>query len=143
MIPTIFVVLVVVPSEGRYLVVEERDGAWYLPAGKVEPGESLTAAAVRETAEEAGVAIGIRGVIGLDHEWRDGRCLMRFAFLGYLAHPTTPKSRPDEHSLGARWVRKAELGAMRLRHHEVVTWIDKYESGIVPLPCSAYEWFGP
>jgi phosphatase NudJ len=79
MIPTTFVVLVVVPHDGRYLVVEERDGTWYLPAGRVEPGESLTAAAIRETAEEAGVTVGLRGLIGFDHLWSDGRCQMRFA----------------------------------------------------------------
>ena len=50
MTSTTLVVLAVVAYEGRYLVVEERDGTFYLPAGRVEPGENLMAAAVRETA---------------------------------------------------------------------------------------------
>ena len=33
------------------------DGKWHLPAGKVEAGESLSAAAVREVAEEVGVVV--------------------------------------------------------------------------------------
>jgi 8-oxo-dGTP pyrophosphatase MutT (NUDIX family) len=142
MFPTTLVVLVVVPHEGRYLVVEERDGTFYLPAGRVEPGENLIAAAVRETAEEAGIAIGLRGILGLDHWWSEGHCKLRFAFVGEMALATAPKSRPDEHSLGARWVTKAELAAMPLRDREVMTWIEKYEAGGPLLPCRAYECYG-
>ncbi|WP_330250939.1 NUDIX domain-containing protein [Nocardia sp. NBC_00565] len=36
---------------------DEFDGLWHLPAGKVELGESATAAAVREAGEEVGVVI--------------------------------------------------------------------------------------
>ena len=39
MTSTTLVVLTIVAHEGRYLVVEERDGTFYLPAGRVEPGE--------------------------------------------------------------------------------------------------------
>lgn len=68
MTPTTLVVLAIVEHEGRYLVVEERDGTFYLPAGRVEPGEDLVAAAVRETAEEAGMMIGLSGLLGFDHQ---------------------------------------------------------------------------
>jgi 8-oxo-dGTP pyrophosphatase MutT (NUDIX family) len=141
--PTTLVVLAVVPHEGRYLVVEERDGTFYLPAGRVEPGENLIAAAVRETAEEAGIAIGLRGVLGFDHAWRDGRAKLRFVFVGYPALVTPPKSRADSHSRGARWVTRGELRQLPLRDAEVLTWIEKYERAEVLLPSHAYEWFGP
>lgn len=36
---------------------DEFDGRWHLPAGKLEPGESATAAAAREAMEEVGAAI--------------------------------------------------------------------------------------
>ncbi len=137
MIPTTLVVLVVVPHQGRFLLVEERDGTFYLPAGKVEPGENLIAAAVRETAEEAGVAIGLRGLLGVDHTWLDGRAKLRFVFVGYLAILTPTKSRPDHHSRGARWASKAELQALPLRHREVLTWIERSESGTPLLPCAS------
>ena len=38
MSPTTLVVLGVVHHEGRYLIVEERDGTFVLPAGRVERG---------------------------------------------------------------------------------------------------------
>jgi phosphatase NudJ len=145
MTPTTLVVLVVVPHEGRYLVVEERDGTFYLPAGRVEAGESLTAAAVRETAEEAGIAIGLRGLLGLDHEWwpvAPARAKLRFAFVGFPTHDTTPKTRSDEHSRGARWAHKDELRRMPLRNEEVITWIDRFERAGTLLPCDAYTWWG-
>jgi phosphatase NudJ len=145
MTPTTLVVLVVVPHEGHYLIVEERDGTFYLPAGRVEPGESLTAAAVRETAEEAGTAIGVRGLLGFDHEWSPlapPRAKLRFVFVGYPAVHAPPKARPDEHSRGARWVRKEELGRMPLRHPEALGWIERFERAGPLLPCEAYEWLG-
>lgn len=49
--------------DGQVLLIRRRDpdprfdGRWHLPAGKVEAGESLPAAAVREVAEEVGVVV--------------------------------------------------------------------------------------
>jgi 8-oxo-dGTP diphosphatase len=51
----------VIVSNGRVLLVRRRveEGrlSWQFPAGKVEPGESDREAAVRETREEAGLAV--------------------------------------------------------------------------------------
>ena len=51
-IPTWFFVLVVVRRGEQFLLVHERKHGqlWYLPAGRVEPGETFVEAAVRETA---------------------------------------------------------------------------------------------
>jgi 8-oxo-dGTP diphosphatase len=50
----------------RLLLVRRRDsGAWELPGGRVEVGESVLDAAVRETVEESGVLVRITGVVGL------------------------------------------------------------------------------
>jgi phosphatase NudJ len=141
MIETALFVLVVVPHEGRYLIVEERDGTFYLPAGRVELGESLVAAAVRETAEEAGIPIGLRGILGIHHDWpmtAPPRARLRFVFAGFPASLSAPKVRPDEHSRGARWVRRDDLRRMPLRHEEVVHWIDRFEHAQSLLPCDAY-----
>ena len=150
MTATTLVVLAIVVDEDCYLVVEERDGSFYLPAGRVESGENLVAAVIRETAEEAGIPIGLKGILGIDHDWTPGsppRAKMRFAFVGYAAHHqgvrVTPKSRADNHSRGARWATKEQIAKLPLRHAEVMTWIERYERATTLLPCEAYEWFGP
>src|SRR4051812_25175444 len=58
-IPTWFFALVVVRKGDRFLLVQEHEHGqlWYLPAGRVEPGEGLCAAALRETLEESGVPV--------------------------------------------------------------------------------------
>jgi ADP-ribose pyrophosphatase YjhB (NUDIX family) len=51
---------------GQVLLVRHADdGFWELPGGRVEVGESASAAVVREVAEEAGVAIKVTGLAGV------------------------------------------------------------------------------
>jgi 8-oxo-dGTP diphosphatase len=45
-------------------------GRWELPGGTVEPGETAEAAAVREMAEETGLAVRVTGERA-DHSWPD------------------------------------------------------------------------
>jgi ADP-ribose pyrophosphatase YjhB (NUDIX family) len=44
-------------DSGKLLLVQQNDGRWSIPGGYVESGESSAAAAVRETWEEARVAV--------------------------------------------------------------------------------------
>jgi 8-oxo-dGTP pyrophosphatase MutT (NUDIX family) len=49
---------------GRLLLVRRCDtGDWELPGGHVDPGESASDAAVRETAEESGVTVEVTGLV--------------------------------------------------------------------------------
>jgi 8-oxo-dGTP pyrophosphatase MutT (NUDIX family) len=51
---------------GQVLLVRRADdGYWELPGGRVEVGESASAAAVREVAEEAGVTVEVTGLAGV------------------------------------------------------------------------------
>ena len=131
-------VLAVVPFDpnerpARYLVVEERDGTFYLPAGKVEPGENLVAAIVRETIEEAQQLVGVLGLLG-DH----GVNRMRFVWSCQRAVANAPKSIADHHSRGAAYLTRAQIAERPLRHPEVLDWIDVFESGRALLPTAAY-----
>jgi 8-oxo-dGTP pyrophosphatase MutT (NUDIX family) len=60
-------VFVAVRNESRQLLLVQRydSGAWELPGGQVDIGESAVEAAVRETFEEAGLLVRITGLIGL------------------------------------------------------------------------------
>ena len=58
----------IIAHGGRVLLVRRRvaEGPlwWQFPAGKVEPGETPTAAAVRETREEVGLIVEAGHVLG-------------------------------------------------------------------------------
>lgn len=53
---------------GEWLVVKKAysglKGRWSLPAGFVQPGETVTTAAVREVLEETGISCVVKGLIG-------------------------------------------------------------------------------
>jgi phosphatase NudJ len=129
-IPSYFYVLAVVEHQGKYLFVQERKygQAWYLPAGGVEPGETLEQALARETLEEAGVRVAPTRLLAVEPYWFRGETGLaskwRFVFLARPVGETTPKSLPDRHTLGARWLERRELGGYRWRDPEVVRWID-------------------
>ncbi|MCI1881624.1 MAG: NUDIX domain-containing protein [Sporolactobacillus sp.] len=60
------VAVVIFDRRQRVLLQKRADvGAWGIPSGHVEPGETITDAAVRELREEAGVTITIRKLIGV------------------------------------------------------------------------------
>jgi len=100
----LFAIVVVRRPDGRFLMVQEfANSGFWVPGGQVDAGESLRAAVVRETEEEAGVAIELRGLIDVQTE-RGGRW-KRITFLAVpasgaeAAHP--PKTLPDYESAGA------------------------------------------
>jgi ADP-ribose pyrophosphatase YjhB (NUDIX family) len=64
--------VIVKDGSGRILLEKRSDcGLWGLPGGKIEPGESIVAAAVREVREETGLDIRIRRLLGVYSEPSD------------------------------------------------------------------------
>jgi 8-oxo-dGTP pyrophosphatase MutT (NUDIX family) len=121
-IPTSFFVLVVVRFEQRYLLIQERKygQSWYLPAGRVKPGESLVQAAERETFEEAGIPIVLEGIVRIEHSPEaNGSARLRVIFVAKPQTDQSPKSEPDKHSLQAQWVMLEELDDFALRGEDV------------------------
>jgi phosphatase NudJ len=138
-LPTWFFVLVAVRLEDRLLLVHERKHGqlWYLPAGRVEAGESLLHAAERETLEETGVPIEVTGFLRLEHEPHpDGGVRCRVFFVGRPRGNPQPKLVPDEESLGAAWVRLRELSQYPLRSEEVRSVFEYLARGGAVYPLS-------
>lgn len=121
-IPSWFFALVVVRRGDRFLVVHERKHGqlWYLPAGRVELGETLEDGARREVLEETGVPVVLTGVLRVEHTPLDDMTRVRVFYVARPADDRPPKSVADEHSLEARWVTLPELLQLPLRGCEVI-----------------------
>lgn len=137
-IPTFAFALVLVKKGHKFLLVHEQKHGqgWYLPAGRVEPGETFAAAAIRETKEEGGIDIVLEGILRIQHSPVVGGARIRVFFLARPKDDSPPKSAPDEHSLEARWFSVEEVRGVPLRGDEVEEWLRYVLDGPVTAPLS-------
>ncbi len=104
-------------EHGRLLAIR-RLGLWDLPKGKVDHGEAIDAAAMREVREECGL-VGLRLLRPLAVTWhtyaRKGADHLKrtdwFLMEGSSSDPLIPQT--DEDITEARWLTRDEVGAMR------------------------------
>lgn len=88
-------------------------GMWSCLAGFMEPGETIEAAVRRETAEEAGIAVG-RVDYFASEPWPFPASLM----IGAIGRATSRVIRCDETELeGCRWFSRAEVARMLAGDH--------------------------
>lgn len=98
------VVAAVAPErDGRILLMkrawEPRAGFWTIPGGFLEMGESAEEGAVRETKEEAGIDVELRGLLGV-YTRRDVGIVV-VIYRGLVPGNATP--RPGAEALELRW----------------------------------------
>jgi 8-oxo-dGTP diphosphatase len=118
-VPSVFVA--VRGSRGGLLLVRRCDsGAWELPGGRVDVGESAVQAAVREAAEETGVQVVVTGIVGLftdpGHVVRgaDAEVRQQFAVL-FRARAVQGEPRGDRQETSeAAWVDPADVPGLRI-----------------------------
>lgn len=118
-IPSVFVA--VRDDRGYVLLVRRCDsGAWELPGGRVDVGESAVGAALRETAEEAGLTVRITGLVGVFSDPSyvvvspDGEVRQQFVicFHGWALRG---EPGPDLHeTIDAAWYDPADVEALQL-----------------------------
>lgn len=110
---------VVRDGAGRVLLVRRADdGNWELPGGRIDVGESASAAAVREVAEESGVEVKITDVAGVYSDpshvlaYADGRVHQQLAVC-FRAWPLGGAPRPDgRETVGAAWFEPADTAGL-------------------------------
>ena len=124
----------VVVHEGRLLLVKRGRGAglglWSVPGGRVEWGETLAVAVVREVAEETGLAVEPAAWLGWVERIDEGHHFVIHDFLAHLAGGDRPDdSRAGDDASAVRWVALDELEEVEdlvpglldfLRLHQVV-----------------------
>ncbi|XP_047500922.1 8-oxo-dGDP phosphatase NUDT18-like [Penaeus chinensis] len=119
------VAAVLVNSEGQVLMMQEAKsscaGQWYLPAGRMEPGESIVEAAKREVLEETGLEVDISTLLMVESasgSW------FRFVVTGSVTggELKTPACA-DKESLQAKWVEN--LGELSLRGNDIYPLIQR------------------
>jgi ADP-ribose pyrophosphatase YjhB (NUDIX family) len=126
-------------GEAEYLLVHEtRDGknVYNQPAGHLDEGESLIAAAIRETQEETGWEVELTGLIGIYRFVApNGITYLRHAFSAKpIKH--SPEQTLDEGILKAVWFTKEDIiiNKTQLRSKMVLEAIDDYlDNDIYPL----------
>ncbi len=122
-----------IEQAGRFLLVEEEiDGQRVInqPAGHLEEGETLAAAAIRETREETGYHFQPEFLVGI-YRWQQpnaGRTFVRFCFAGRsLGHDA---SLPlDQGIIRPLWLSRSELLAHSIRSPLVLACIDDHLAG--------------
>ncbi len=77
----------IIRVDDRVLLVRKPDGAWDLPGGRLNPGETLKSALFREVQEEIGVGVDIGDLVHL--AVRVKRCRPRFFFM-YMCSSRAP-----------------------------------------------------
>lgn len=129
-------VATLVEDHGRFLFVEEYneagDRVFNQPAGHLDPGETLPAAAVRETLEETGWDVELTGVVCITLYSPPGRDLT-YLRTCFAARPRQYHAqRPlDTGIVRAVWMTRAELAAQsaRMRSPLVAHVLDRYLTG--------------
>jgi len=111
--PVVAVGAIVIDDAGRVLVVRRArppgEGLWSVPGGKVEPGESLAAAVVREVGEETGLEVACGRLVEVIERMGDG---WHYVILDYRCELRGGALRAGDDVSDARFVTLDELDAL-------------------------------
>ncbi|MCA9674912.1 MAG: NUDIX domain-containing protein [Kofleriaceae bacterium] len=135
-IPTWHFAMAVVRLGHRFLLTQERKygSTWSLPGGRVEPGEGLAEACVREVLEETGIPVVLDGVLRVEHTPSRSGARVRVIFVATPRDDTPPKQEPDEESLQAAWLTLDEIAARPLRGADLRALLESVAAGRAVFP---------
>jgi len=118
--------------EGRLLLVRRGHGPaagqWSVPGGRVEAGETLAEAVVRELAEETRIEGVCEGLVGWVERMGEGHHYVILDFAVTVLEDTDPTAGDD--AAEARWVPLEEVA-----EHDLVDGLAEFlhEHGILPV----------
>ena len=118
-----------IDRDGRVLVTRSRRYEpfreyWSFPGGRVEPGETLTEAVVREAREEAGIEIEVGPLVALG-EYRHKTHDLFFVFRARIVSGE-PAVQPNDIVVELAWVTADEASSL-------MPW---YPGGVAALVCA-------
>ena len=110
-------VLIIARRNGKILLTERAGGIymagyWAVPGGKVEAGETVEQAAVRELVEEVGIQVNAADVrfVGVTHHRPPhGDSRVGFAFLADVPADVEPVNQEPDKCSSLAWVDPADL----------------------------------
>jgi len=88
-------------------------GEWSVPGGRVEAGESIITAVVREVAEETGLEVIVEDLLGWVERFDDGEHFVILDFAVTALDPDRPLQAGDD-AAEVAWVPVTELDRCRL-----------------------------
>lgn len=125
---TYVVACVIINESNEVLMMQEAKescaGKWYLPAGRMEKGESIVQAATREVLEETGLLCNPTTLLVVETA---GGMWYRFVLTGEVigGELKTP-ARADKESLQAKWI--SNVQEISLRSNDILHLIEKTQS---------------
>lgn len=134
--PTWYFALAVVRLGHRFLLTQERKygASWSIPGGRVEPGETLTAACVREVLEETAIPVRLDGIYRIEHAPAANGSRIRVIFAATPRDDTAPKSIADDESLKAAWLSLDEIARLPLRGSDLHRLLERVADGHAVYP---------
>lgn len=121
---TYIVAVVIVNEDNEVLMIQEAKkscaGLWYLPAGRMERGENIIEAAMREVVEETGLHVKITTLLAVESA---GGAWFRFVLTGdVIGGDLKTPARADKESLQAKWI--GNFNEVSLRSNDILGLID-------------------
>jgi ADP-ribose pyrophosphatase YjhB (NUDIX family) len=122
---------VVADQDGRILLARRRDNdLWTIPGGAMEPGETISEAAVREVKEETGIDVEVVSLVGIYSnpihvvEYSDGEVRQQFSVC-FACRPMGGEPEPSEETSEVGYFTPDALGRMEI-HPSISLRIEHY-----------------
>lgn len=142
---SVIIAATIVVEDGKLLMMQEAKsgcrGKWYIPAGRVELGESPLTGAEREVEEETGLIMEATGIFCV--EYKPSRKLKSSGYNNWIRYGVTgnivggvlkTEDEADKESIQGRWVPLEEVESMDLRNTDFLRLLDEYQKGnLVPV----------